>query len=245
MVEPVERFTEAARDALANAGQRARELGHQEIATEHLLLGLLAVPGGALREIAAADVFFHLGVAAWELRGALESALIRGPGPVAGEVRLSEGAKRAVQEAIEEARRTNQDHIGQEHLLVGLLGVEEGLAWSVLRSRGVTVDAVRAAVECALARREAVSAGVAGALMPGQPASIWASGESGTRRYNLALPEGLYQEVQQVAARQQTTVVEVIRRFIRLGLIATRVAETPGGALLVREGGKDREVLLL
>ncbi len=66
----------------------------------------------------------------------------------------------------------------------------------------------------------------------------------GKKRYNLVVPEELYSEVENLANRRHTTVVEMLRRFIRLGLIAAKVDETPGAALLIREGDKERQLLL-
>jgi hypothetical protein len=65
------------------------------------------------------------------------------------------------------------------------------------------------------------------------------------KRYNLALPQELFDELQELADRQHTTVVELIRRFIKLGLIAVRVQENPDAALLIREGETLREVVLV
>ena len=69
--------------------------------------------------------------------------------------------------------------------------------------------------------------------------------ETALKRYNLVLPEDLFNEVQRVADSQHTTVVELLRRFIKLGLLATKVQQTPGAALLIREGEHEREIILL
>lgn len=68
---------------------------------------------------------------------------------------------------------------------------------------------------------------------------------SDTKLYNLALPATVYADIQAVAERRKTTVAELIRRFIKLGLIVDRLEETPGAALVLREGASEREVLLL
>jgi len=65
------------------------------------------------------------------------------------------------------------------------------------------------------------------------------------RRYNLVLPEELFDEIKRVADKQQTTVVEIIRKFMKLGLLAVQVEETPGSALLIRENNVEREIILL
>jgi len=59
------------------------------------------------------------------------------------------------------------------------------------------------------------------------------------------LPEELFDEIKRVADKQQTTVVEIIRKFMKLGLLAVQVEETPGSALLIRENNVEREIILL
>ena len=65
------------------------------------------------------------------------------------------------------------------------------------------------------------------------------------RRYNLVLPEELFDEIKKIADKRQTTVVEIIRKFMKLGLLAVQVEETPGSALLIRENDVEREIILL
>ena len=65
------------------------------------------------------------------------------------------------------------------------------------------------------------------------------------RRYSLVLPEDLFEEVERVAERQNTTVVELLRRFARLGLLAVRLQEMPGEAIIMREGDREREIMRL
>lgn len=68
---------------------------------------------------------------------------------------------------------------------------------------------------------------------------------AGVKRYTLVLPDELFNAVQTLANQRQTTVVELIRRFIKLGLIAARIEETPGAALIIREGDIEREIVLI
>ena len=67
----------------------------------------------------------------------------------------------------------------------------------------------------------------------------------GVKRYSLVLPEELFDAVQELANRRQTTVVDIIRRFIKLGLIAARIEDTPGAALIIREGDTEREIIFV
>ena len=65
------------------------------------------------------------------------------------------------------------------------------------------------------------------------------------KRYSLVLPEELFAAVQELADRRQTTVVDIIRRCLKLGLIAARVEDTPGAALIIREGEIEREIIFV
>jgi hypothetical protein len=68
---------------------------------------------------------------------------------------------------------------------------------------------------------------------------------AGLKRYSLVLPEDLFAAIQELAGQRQTTVVDLIRRFIKLGLIAAKIEDTPGAALIVREGDTERQIILL
>ena len=68
---------------------------------------------------------------------------------------------------------------------------------------------------------------------------------SAMKRYSLVLPEGLFDQVQQYADQRQTTVVDVFRRFIKLGLLVTQIEGDPDAALLIRQGDIEREIILV
>jgi hypothetical protein len=65
------------------------------------------------------------------------------------------------------------------------------------------------------------------------------------KRYNMVLPEPLYLELQDAAKQNDITIVELLRRFIKLGLIVHKVSKDPGAAFLIRTGDTEREVLFL
>jgi hypothetical protein len=67
----------------------------------------------------------------------------------------------------------------------------------------------------------------------------------GLKRYSLVLPEDLFTAIQALADQRQTTVVDLIRRFIKLGLIAAKIEDTPDAALIIREGDTERQIILL
>ncbi len=66
-----------------------------------------------------------------------------------------------------------------------------------------------------------------------------------SKRYSLVIPEDLYREVERLANEEQTTVVDLLRRFIKLGLLITRVQQDPTGAVIIREGSRERELIIL
>lgn len=68
---------------------------------------------------------------------------------------------------------------------------------------------------------------------------------SGIKRYNLALPEEVFTEIQQIADENHTTMLEILRRFIKLGLIAHELEKNEDSALIIREGEKEREIILI
>ena len=69
--------------------------------------------------------------------------------------------------------------------------------------------------------------------------------QSVLKRYNLSLPPELYEELEALAEKQHTTLLEVIRRSLKLGLLAAKIQDTPGASLIIREGEKERELMLI
>lgn len=68
---------------------------------------------------------------------------------------------------------------------------------------------------------------------------------TGVKRYNLVLPEELFNEVQQIADERQTSVVDILRRFIKLGLLADQIEKSPDSALIIRQGNAERQIILV
>ncbi len=134
-----ERFTERVRKVISLAREEAVRLHHDHIGTEHLLLGLVKEGEGV-----AAVVLTNLGISMEDLRRAVENAVSTGSETlVLGEVPLNQEARSSLNYAVDEARRMNHTYIGTEHLLLGLLREERGLACQVLQSLGVDIDLVR------------------------------------------------------------------------------------------------------
>lgn len=65
------------------------------------------------------------------------------------------------------------------------------------------------------------------------------------KRYNLVLAEEMYAELEKVAHKRHTSVVEILRRYIKLGLLVEQIDERPGAELLIREGARERQIVLL
>jgi ATP-dependent Clp protease ATP-binding subunit ClpC len=134
-----ERFTDRVRKVISLSRQEAIRLHHDYIGTEHLLLGLLKEGEGV-----AAIVLTNLGLNLDDLRRAVENAVTYHTETlVLGEIPLNQEARSALNFAMDEARRLNHSYIGTEHLLLGLLREENGIASQVLLSLGIDIEIVR------------------------------------------------------------------------------------------------------
>lgn len=138
MTDKFDRFTKRARYVLIFAEEEAQWLNHNYVGTEHLLLGLVREENGITIRILR-----DLGVDLTQIRERVERTVGLGPHAVYGKKSLTPQTKRVIQLAIDEARRLGDDYIGSEHLLLGLIGVGEGVAVDVLRELGVGLDKVR------------------------------------------------------------------------------------------------------
>ncbi len=138
MPDRSDKFTERARSVLALAQEEAQRFNHNNIGTEHILLGLLR-EGDSI----AAKVLTNLGVELDKVRSAVEFIIGRGDQGVGGEIGVTPQAKRVIELAVEEANRLNHSYIGTEHLLLGLVREGEGIAFGVLESFGVNLERVR------------------------------------------------------------------------------------------------------
>src|SRR6266404_495814 len=132
-----ERYTEKARRAIFYSRYEASEYGSPYIETEHLLLGLL-------REDKALTYRFVLPASVEHLRQQIDAHSIRREKTsVSVDLPLSNECKRALHYATEEAEALSHQHIGTEHLLLGLLREEESFAAQLLRTAGLDLAAVR------------------------------------------------------------------------------------------------------
>lgn len=166
-----ERFTKAARTVVVLAQEDARQRRAEHIGSEHLLLGLLGVPGAPAATLleqagvdrqaveaalgdrsADAEALAAIGIDLDEVRRRAEEAF--GPGALdrgrrwrAGHVPFDAAAKKVLELALREAVRRGDRHIGTEHVLLGLLHRETGEAQRILAAHGLTLELVRRAVD--------------------------------------------------------------------------------------------------
>jgi ATP-dependent Clp protease ATP-binding subunit ClpC len=134
----MERFTQRARRVLSLAQEEAERLQHGLIGTEHLLLGLMREEGGV-----AGRVLRDLGLESRRVEDLVNRLTDPGNRTTAGNPDLSEGTKKVLELAVDEARRMGHHYIGTEHLLLGLVRQQDGIAIEVLRRLGVSPEEVR------------------------------------------------------------------------------------------------------
>jgi len=114
-----ERFTDRARRVVVLAQEEARLLNHNYIGTEHLLLGLIREGDGV-----AAEALESLGISLDAVRQQVEEIIGQGQQAPSGHIPFTPRAKKVLELSLREATQLGQDHIGAEHILLGL--VREG-----------------------------------------------------------------------------------------------------------------------
>ena len=134
-----ERFTDRARKVMQLANQEAQRLNYEYIGTEHILLGLAKEGDGV-----AANVLKNLNVDLRRVRLEVEKIVQAGPDPVhPGKLPQTPHARKVIEYSIEEARKLEHKYVGTEHLLLGLLREQEGVAAQVLVNMGLRLQDVR------------------------------------------------------------------------------------------------------
>jgi ATP-dependent Clp protease ATP-binding subunit ClpC len=134
-----ERFTDRARKVMQLANQEAQRFNHEYIGTEHILLGLVKEGSGV-----AANVLKNLDVDLRKIRLEVEKLVQSGPEMVTmGKLPQTPRAKKVIEYSMEEARNLNHNYVGTEHILLGLLREQEGVAAQVLMNLGLKLDDVR------------------------------------------------------------------------------------------------------
>lgn len=134
-----ERFTDRARKVMQLANQEAMGLNECYIGTHHILLALLKEGSGV-----AAGLLKNFGIELTNVHAGILRLVQSGPDRVVLD-RLPQlpSAKKAIDNAIEEAHNLNHNHVGTEHLLLGLLRDSETVAAQVLMNQGLKLEQVR------------------------------------------------------------------------------------------------------
>ncbi len=133
-----ERFTDRARRVVVLAQEEARELDHNYIGTEHLLLGLIHEGEGV-----AAGALESLGISLEAVRQQVEEMIGRGQDQPSGHIPFTPRAKKVLELSLRESQQLGHHYIGTEHILLGLIREGEGVAAQVLVRLGADLNRVR------------------------------------------------------------------------------------------------------
>jgi dihydroneopterin aldolase len=133
-----ERLTERARKVMVHAQEEARRFGHSYIGTEHILLGLLREDEGV-----AARALERLNISLRGAREQVESIVGYGEESMGTQAPFTPRSKKVLELALREAMQLGHNYIGTEHILLGLIRENEGVASQMLAGMGVEADEVR------------------------------------------------------------------------------------------------------
>ncbi len=134
-----DRFTDRAKKVMSFARQEAQKFNHEYIGTEHILLGLVQEGSGV-----AANVLKNIDIDLEKIRHEVEKIVKTGPSMVTmGQLPFTPRAKKVLELSMEEASALSHNYIGTEHLLLGLIKENEGIAAQVLMNLNVKLDEVR------------------------------------------------------------------------------------------------------
>ncbi|MDQ8169273.1 MAG: ATP-dependent Clp protease ATP-binding subunit [Gemmatimonadota bacterium] len=167
-------FTERVRKVLAMAREEAARLHHEYVGTEHILLGLIREGEGV-----AAAVLNNLSVDLEEIQQKIEETVKKGKAAQAAgpDLPYTSRAKKVLELAMGEARELNHSYVGTEHLLLGLLREEKGIAAQVLTDAGVNLEAARAETRRLLGTEMPSNGEAAPAAAGAAPAASTGKGE--------------------------------------------------------------------
>jgi ATP-dependent Clp protease ATP-binding subunit ClpC len=131
------RFTERAQKVLALAQEEAIRLGHNNIGTEHILLGLTREGEGI-----AAKALYGLGLGSEKIQKEVENLIGKGQ-DASQTIHYTPRAKKVIELSMDEARKLGHSYVGTEHILLGLIREGEGVAARVLNNLGVSLNKAR------------------------------------------------------------------------------------------------------
>ncbi|MCT2536631.1 ATP-dependent protease ATP-binding subunit ClpC [Aquibacillus koreensis] len=131
------RFTERAQKVLALSQEEAVRLGHNNIGTEHILLGLVSEGEGI-----AAKALNTLGLETEKIQQEVEQLIGKGQ-KMSQTIHYTPRAKKVIELSMDEARKLGHSYVGTEHILLGLIREGEGVAARVLNNLGVSLNKAR------------------------------------------------------------------------------------------------------
>jgi ATP-dependent Clp protease ATP-binding subunit ClpC len=133
-------FTERVRKVLTLARDEAHARNHEYVGTEHILLGIVDEGGGV-----AVDALQNLRVDLSQIRVEMDKVVLSGKKnePPRDDLPYTSRAKKVLELAMVEARDLNHNHVGTEHVMLGLIREEKGIAAQILNHLGVTLDSAR------------------------------------------------------------------------------------------------------
>ncbi|MFB1051348.1 ATP-dependent protease ATP-binding subunit ClpC [Paraliobacillus sp. JSM ZJ581] len=131
------RFTERAQKVLALSQEEAVRLGHNNIGTEHILLGLVNEGEGI-----AAKALTSLGLETEKIQKEVENLIGKGQ-KVSQTIHYTPRAKKVIELSMDEARKLGHSYVGTEHILLGLIREGEGVAARVLNNLSVSLNKAR------------------------------------------------------------------------------------------------------
>jgi ATP-dependent Clp protease ATP-binding subunit ClpC len=133
-----ELFTDRARRVVVLSQEEARMAGHDSVTTEHVLLGLIHEGDGV-----AARVLESLGIGLEAAREQVQDAIGRGEHSMTGRIPFTPQASEVLKVALAESRALGHQHIGTEHILLGLVAATDSMAARVLTALGTNVTGTR------------------------------------------------------------------------------------------------------
>jgi hypothetical protein len=174
-----EQFTERARKVMKLANQEAQRLNHEYIGTEHILLGLVKEGSGV-----AIQVLANLTIDPQRIVIEIERLIQKGASTTdIGPYPRTPRAKKIIEYAMEESRNLKHGHVGTEHVLLGLLREDMGVAGVILANLGLRIETLRREIENVLGEPHDWG------RKPSLPQTQWAQSEKSTAELPKTCPK--------------------------------------------------------
>jgi hypothetical protein len=218
-----ERFTERARQVVVLAQEEARAFKHHYIGTEHILLGLLRVEDGL-----AARVLATLEIRIDEVRSQVVQIIGDGDEASRGQIPFTPRAKKVLELSLREALSIGHNHIGTEHILLGLVRENDGVAARIMLELGADAKRVREEVLAVLGPLP-----VAAGVDPGGRARRWRRARAAVTpqprwQYRVERPDGIDDQQLNELGAEGWELVSVLRAAEGFELIFKRRDCQPG-----------------